>query len=250
VLVPAGDFASLLFPWTSQAHRGVTVREAPLDALADAVTPDVDVVAFSVVQSSNGAVADVAALVRAARAADALTVADATQAAGWLPFDASELDFVACSGYKWLLSPRGTAWAYIGERLRESIRPLHANWYAAEDPFGMFYGLPPRLAATARRFDTSPAWFSWVGAAPTLELLEEIGLERIHEHDVRLANRFRAGLGLEPSNSAIVSVEVDGARERFEAAGIRASTPAKGLRASFHLYNTDADVDAALAALA
>ena len=64
-----------------------------------------------------------------------------------------------------------------------------------------YYGPPLRLADSARRLDTSPAWFSWVGTAPTLELVERIGVERIHEHDVELANRFRAGMGLEPGES-------------------------------------------------
>jgi selenocysteine lyase/cysteine desulfurase len=67
---------------------------------------------------------------------------------------------------------------------------------------------------------------------------------------VALANRFRAGLGLEPSNSAIVRVEAEGAADRLEAAGIRAAVRAGSLRASFHVYNTEADVDAALGALA
>jgi selenocysteine lyase/cysteine desulfurase len=249
VLVPEGDFSSLVFPWTSQAHRGVRVVEAPLASLADAVAPEVDVVAFSIVQSSNGAVADVESIVAAARNAEALTVVDATQSCGWLPLDASQFDMVACSGYKWLLAPRGVAFAYIGTRLQDETAPLHAGWYAGEDPFGSYYGLPPRLAPSARRFDTSPAWFSWVGAAPALELLEEIGIERIHEHNVTLANRFRVGLGLEPSNSAIVSVEVEGAAERLGAARIQAATGAGGLRASLHVYNTEADVDAALGAL-
>jgi selenocysteine lyase/cysteine desulfurase len=249
VLVPESDFSSLVFPWTSQAHRGVRVVEAPLVSLADAVGPDTDVVAFSVVQSSNGAFADVVAIAAAARDADALTVVDATQSCGWLPLDASPFDMVVCSGYKWLLAPRGVAFAYMGERLQSQTAPLHAGWYAGEDPFGSYYGLPPRLAPTARRFDTSPAWFSWVGAAPALDLLMDIGIERIHEHNVALANRFRAGLGLEPTNSAIVSVEVEGAAERLSAARIQAATRAGGLRASFHVYNTEDDVDAALTAL-
>jgi selenocysteine lyase/cysteine desulfurase len=249
VLVPEGDFSSLVFPWTSQAHRGIRVVEAPLASLADALEPEIDVVAFSVVQSSNGAVADVESIVAAARDADALTVADATQACGWLPVAAPQFDLVVCSGYKWLLSPRGVAFAYIGDRLQRTTQPLHAGWYAGEDPFASYYGLPPRLAPSARRFDTSPAWFSWVGAAPAIELLEEIGIDRIHEHNVSLANRFRAGLELEPSNSAIVSVEVEGAAERLGAAGIQAATRAGGLRASFHVYNSEADVDAALGAL-
>ena len=249
VLVPEADFSSLVFPWASQTHRGVRVVEAPLASLADAVGPDTDVVAFSVVQSSNGLVADVQSIAAAARDAEALTVVDATQSCGWFPLDASPFDMVVCSGYKWLLAPRGVAFAYIGERLQSQTAPLHAGWYAGEDPFGSYYGLPPRLAPTARRFDTSPAWFSWVGAAPALDLLVDIGIERIHEHNVALANRFRAGLGLEPSDSAIVSVDVEGAAERLSAARIQASTRAGGLRASFHVYNSEDDVDAALTAL-
>jgi selenocysteine lyase/cysteine desulfurase len=101
----------------------------------------------------------------------------------------------------------------------------------------------------ARRLDTSPAWFSWVGAAPALAVLERIGIERIRAHDVELANRFRAGVGLEPAGAAIVAVDVPGADERLARAGIRAAVRAGKVRVSFHLYNTPADVDAALDAL-
>ena len=59
------------------------------------------------------------------------------------------------------------------------VRPLHAGWWSAPDPYGDFYRPPLRLAADARRLDMSPAWFSWVGAAPALELLERIGIEGI-----------------------------------------------------------------------
>jgi selenocysteine lyase/cysteine desulfurase len=249
VLTAEGDFASLLFPWAVQAERGARVRSVPLRALADAVEPGTDAVAVSVVQSASGEVVDLAALIAAAREVDALVVVDATQACGWLALAAGEVDAFVCAGYKWLLAPRGTAYLSVGERLQDSVRPLHAGWYAAEDIHASYYGLPPRLASSARRLDTSPAWFSWVGAAPALELLEEIGVEAIHDHDVALANRFRAGVGLEPSNSAIVTTNVPGAAERLERAGIRAATRAGSLRASFHLYNTQDDVDAALAAL-
>jgi selenocysteine lyase/cysteine desulfurase len=112
-----------------------------------------------------------------------------------------------------------------------------------------YSGPPLRLAESARRLDTSPAWFSWVATQPALELVERIGVEAIHAHDVGLANRFRAGLGLEPGDSAIVSAEVPGARERLEAAGIVAAERGGRLRASWHVYNTEADVDAALDAL-
>jgi selenocysteine lyase/cysteine desulfurase len=246
VLTAEGDFTSILYPWVAQGHD---VRAVPLGAIADAVDADTDVVAVSAVQSSNGALADLAGIKQAAADAGALVVVDATQACGWLPLDLSLYDAAVCGGYKWLMGPRGTAFLTVGERLVDRVTPLHASWFAAEDVHGSYYGLPMRLASSARRLDTSPAWFSWVGAAPALELIEEIGVEEIRDHDIGLANRFRAGLGLESSESAIVATDVPGARERLEAAGVRAATRAGSLRASFHVYNTEADVDAALEAL-
>lgn len=249
VVAAEGDFASLLFPWAVQRDRGVSIATVRLEELPEAVARGADVVAVSLVQSASGAVAPIEAVVEAARTVGAAVVADVTQACGWLPFDAGTVDAVVCAGYKWLLAPRGTAYLYVGERLRDLVRPLHAGWYAGEDVHASYYGLPPRLAATVRRLDTSPAWFSWVGAAPAIELLEEIGTEDIHAHNVELANRFRVGLGLQPSESAIVSATVSDAERKLERAGIRAAIRAGSLRASFHLYNTAADVDAALDAL-
>jgi selenocysteine lyase/cysteine desulfurase len=246
VLTAEGDFTSILYPWVAQGHD---VRAVPLEDIADAVDASTDVVAVSAVQSANGAIADLEAISEAARGANALVVLDATQACGWLPLDAGDYDALVCGGYKWLMGPRGTAFLTVGDRLAERVTPLHASWFAADDVHGSYYGLPMRLASSARRLDTSPAWFSWVGAAPALELINELGVDAIREHDVGLANRFRAGLGLEPAGSSIVATDVLDAAERLEAAGIRAATRAGSLRASFHVYNTEADVDATLTAL-
>jgi selenocysteine lyase/cysteine desulfurase len=89
-----------------------------------------------------------------------------------------------------------------------------------------------------------------VATEPTLELVVAVGVEAIHAHDVGLANRFRAGLGLEPSDSAIVTADVPGAREALARAGITAAERGGRLRTSWHVYNTESDVDAALDALA
>jgi selenocysteine lyase/cysteine desulfurase len=248
VLVPEIEFTSNLFPWFVQERRGVRVRTAPLDGLPEAVEPTTSLVAVSAVQSSNGDVADLAAIGEAALANGALLLVDATQACGWLPLDAAEADFLVVHTYKWLMSPRGAALMAVRPERLDALVPVHAGWWSAREPFGDYYGPPLRLADSARRLDTSPAWFSWVGTAPALEIVERIGVDRIGEHNVELANRFRAGLGLEPRGSAIVSVDVEGA-ERLEAAGIRAAVRDGGLRVSFHLYNTPEHVDAALAAL-
>ncbi len=89
-----------------------------------------------------------------------------------------------------------------------------------------------------------------MGAQPALELLNRSGVRAVHVHDVARANGFRAGFGMEPSNSAIVSVPDAGAAARLERAGIVAALRGGRMRASWHLYNTEQDVDAALDALA
>jgi selenocysteine lyase/cysteine desulfurase len=248
VVAPDIEFTSNLFPWLVQQDR-LTVTTASTDRLLETIAAGCDVVAFSLVQSATGEVADYAQIVATAREQGALVVVDATQACGWLPFDGSLADVVAVGGYKWLMAPRGTALAYLSPAVQAMIRPVAAGWYAGADVYESFYGPPLRLAADARRFDISPAWFSWVAAAPALGVIEDIGVEAIHEHNVALANRFLTGLGQPVGNSAIVTVDVPEADRKLEAAGVRAAVRAGRVRASFHVYSTEADVDLALDAL-
>ncbi len=250
VLVPAGEFTSNLFPYLVQQHaRGLEVETVPLETLAERVVPGVRLVAVSAVQSSDGTVTDLTSLAKRAHDVGALLAVDATQAVGWLPVDASQVDLLVCGGYKWLCSPRGSCFCVVSPALGDTLVPQAAGWYAGEDVHASYYGPSMTLAGDARRFDTSPAWPVWVGTAPAVELLEQVGVEQVREHNVGLANRFRAGLGLEPSNSAIVSAQVADAGPKLEAAGVRAASRAGSLRVSFHLYSTVADVDLALDAL-
>jgi selenocysteine lyase/cysteine desulfurase len=244
VLAAEGDFTSLLFPLLA---AGCDVRTIPLERLADAVDSRTDLVAVSAVQSADGRLADLDAISSAAATYDALTLVDATQACGWLPLDAGRFSVVATGGYKWLCHPRGTAFMTIAPELRDRIVPLAAGWYAGEHPWDSCYGTPLRLASDARRFDVSPAWLSWHAAAATLELFEAVGLGRIHEHNLALANRLRTGLGLEPGDSAIVSLDTASeATELLAGAGVKASVRANRIRLSSHLYNDEEDVDRTL----
>ena len=250
VVVPEVEFTSLLFPFLVQEVRGVTVRTVPTARLAEAIDRDTDVVAFSAVQMSTGEVADLDAIVAAAEHHGATTVCDATQASGWLPLDGARFDVLCAAAYKWLMSPRGTAFMAVREGGLDAIVPTAAGWYAGQEPHSSYIGPPLRLASDARRLDTSPAWHPWVGTAPALAVIESIGIEAIHAHDVGLANAFRAGLGLEPGDSAIVTSDAPGAAQRLEAAGIAAAIRDGRLRTSWHVYNSEADVDAALDAIA
>jgi selenocysteine lyase/cysteine desulfurase len=244
----AGEFTSTTFPFAAQAGRGVTVTElAPEELVSTAA--DFDVVTASLVQSANGAVLDVDALRNAVAGTDTLTVVDITQALGWKQVDVGWADVTAAAVYKWLLAPRGTAWMSLSDRVAQIMTPHVANWYGGEDPWQSIYGLPLRLAGSARRFDASPAWFSALGAGLTLPWLASLDTAAIEAHSVGLANRVRVELDLPQQDSAIVSIPIADAADKLRAAGIRASVRAGAVRVGFHLYNTDDDLDRLLDAL-
>lgn len=252
VLIADGDFSSIVLPFV-HAGRALRVRTAPLTALAEAVRDDTALVAFSLVQSATGEVADAAAIVAAARSVGARTLCDATQAVGWLPVAASEFDAVICHAYKWLCAPRGVSFLTVSDELAREMTPLFAGWYAGADPWTSCYGRDIELASDARRFDVSPAWQAFVGAEPALAMFASIDPHELHDHAVGLAARFRERMSVPTPErpSAIVTwADPDGCDlARLTAAGITASGRAGRARVAFHLFNDDRDVDLALAAL-
>jgi selenocysteine lyase/cysteine desulfurase len=248
VLAAEGDFTSLLFPFLT---AGCALTTVPLDRLAESIDGGTDLVAVSAVQSANGRLADLEAIAAAARHHGALSLVDGTQACGWLPIDAGQISVLVTGGYKWLCHPRGTALMSVAPEVRDRLVPLAAGWYAGEQPWESCYGTPLRLAGDARRFDVSPAWFSWHVAAAALEAFEGVGIDRIHAHDLALAGRLRAALGIEPHPSAIVSLDAGPeAAAQLAAAGVKASVRAGRVRLGCHLYNSERDIDRALEALA
>jgi selenocysteine lyase/cysteine desulfurase len=252
VLVPDGEFSSMVLPFV-HAGRGLVLRTAPLRDLAAHVRPSTALVAFSVVQSATGEVADAEAVATAAAQHGALTLCDATQAVGWLPVEASAFDAVVCHAYKWLCAPRGVSFLTVSDRLAARMTPVNAGWYAGDDPWASCYGGEVELAPDARRFDVSPAWQAFVGAAPALELFAALDPFELHAHATGLAAAFRAGLGIrEPERaSAIVTWDDHDGSElaRLSSAGITASGRSGRARVAFHVFNDEDDVDLALAAL-
>jgi selenocysteine lyase/cysteine desulfurase len=244
----AGEFTSTTFPFAAQAARGVTVTELTAAELVSSAA-EFDLVTASLVQSVNGAVLDVDDLRAGVDGTGTLTVIDVTQAMGWKHLDLGWVDVTAAATYKWLLAPRGVAWMSLSDRVARIMTPHAANWYAGEDPWRSIYGLPLRLAGSARRFDASPAWFSVLGAAQTLPWLASLNGEAIEAHAVGLADRLCAELQLPQRGSAIVSIPSEGAADRLRRAGVRASVRAGAVRVGFHLYNNENDLDRLLDAL-
>ncbi|WP_017543151.1 aminotransferase class V-fold PLP-dependent enzyme [Nocardiopsis prasina] len=250
VLLAEGEFTSVVFPLMARQADGVRVREVPLERLPDEVGPSTTLVAVAAVQSATGLIAPLQDLRAACADHGARLLLDTSQSAGWLPVPLDGVDYVVCSTYKWLLGPRGAAFLTGTDEALAALSPLAPGWYAGAEPWDALYGGPLRLASGARRLDLAPVWPAWIGLAPGLDLLAEVGPQTVHEHDVALADRFRDAMGLEGTGSAIVSLPVpEGTAERLGEAGIAAAVRDGRLRVGFHLYNTDEDVDRLVSAL-
>jgi selenocysteine lyase/cysteine desulfurase len=255
VVVPDDEFASDLFPiLVAEQHRGATVRQVPFAGVAEAITPDVTLVAFSLVQMQTGRVADLAGICARAREVGARVFVDSTHATPFVPVadHIADIDALVCHGYKHLLSARGCAFLYVRSDRLDDYPPLHAGWRAAEEPWTKYFGGPLALSADAARFDVSLAWLPWVATRESMRLIAEWARDDRFTEPLALAAAFREALDLEPSRSSLVCVpvhDVERVRAALDAAHIRAAVRGDSIRFSLHVWNDAADVDRAVAAI-
>ncbi|MBN9607256.1 MAG: aminotransferase class V-fold PLP-dependent enzyme [Actinomycetales bacterium] len=249
IVVPHGDFSSIPTPFEQRGD--LRVRTVPLGDLAEAIGPETWLVAFSLVQSADGAIADADAIRAAARRHGTLTLVDLTQAAGVLPVNADEFDATVCHAYKWLCSPRGVSFLTIAPELHPRIPALQSGWYAGRDIWASAYGPGIELATDARRYDASPAWQAWVGAEASIGMIAGLDPQETWDHAAELGAALTTALGLPEQRRAIVAWRDESGEglAKLRAAGIRAAGRAGNLRLSFHLWNDERDVELALAAL-
>jgi selenocysteine lyase/cysteine desulfurase len=256
VLVPDDEFTSVLYPvLVAQQARGTRVRAVPLDELADRISSETTLVAFSSIQSQSGRAAPLAEILSAAQSVGARTLVDATHGVPFVPMaeDIGRIDYLLCAAYKHLLCPRGVAFMYVAPQHWATVQPILANWRSSSDPYATYYGGALDVAPNAARFDVSLAWFSWVGGSASLRLLAEWQRAGLLDEVVQLARRLALQLGLPEPHGSVISVPVDNAEAvRVELAGIgvKAAVRAGSVRLSPHVYNTVEDVDRAAQAMA
>jgi selenocysteine lyase/cysteine desulfurase len=250
--VPDDEFPSVINPLLVSAERtGAHIRTVPFESLADSLTNETTLVAFSLVQAQSGRTADLASIVGAAQRVGARTLVDATHALPFVPL-VEGIDYLMCSAYKHLLCPRGVAFMYVARKQWDAVLPILANWRSMSQPYGHHFGGGPDLAATAARFDVSLAWFSWAGAAVSLGLLAEWQKNGVLDEVPPLAQRLAQRLGLPEPGGTVVSVPVDDAesvRQRLAEQGIKGAVRVGSVRLAPHVYTTEAQIDRAVEAL-
>lgn len=267
-----GEYPSNVYPWLALGRQGVEYRTVPErggrfdpDELVDRMDGRTRVLALSWVQFATGDRADLAALGAECRRRDVLFVVDAIQGLGVLRLDveAAGIDVAASGTHKWLLGPEGLGLLYVSDRVVERIRPLRAGWRSVADMFD--WGkieLTWNDGAKRHEPGTLPA-LPIVALGASLELLFEVGPERIEERALALSRRAARGLaerGFEltrgghevdapaAERSAIVTAVHPGMDARKIEAGLKergivAAARVGRFRVSPHFYNTEEEVD-------
>ena len=229
------------------------------------------------VPTNSGLVQDVSAIGAVCRKADVLYLVDACQSVGQMPLDVRgiQCDFLSASARKYLRGPRGCGFLYASDRvLDRGLTPLFvdmrgADWVAADSY---------REAPDARRFENWEfAWALVLATGAAARYATTLGLDGIQARVRALAQRVRESLATidrvrvldrGPELSSTVSIATVGADpaelvEALRARRINVSAQTRvsavidyddkgvsaSLRVSPHYYNTEDEIDQAVATM-
>ncbi len=269
----ATEFPANYYPWKSLERKGVRLRLVPeqdgvvtVEDIAQALGPNTRVVAVSFVQFLSGCRLNLERLGSICQEHRALLFVDAIQGLGAFPIDVktSSIAGLAADGHKWLMGPEGSGLLYIRQDLIERIQPSSIGWMsvkASED----FSSRSLQWAEGARRFECGTLNTVGVyGLGAALDLLLEVGADPIAQRILCLTARLRQGLQQKghrvfgPSTpdqcSGIVSFtpangEPGEIVERLRSRGVSVAARCGKIRISPHFYNTEEEIDRALALL-
>jgi selenocysteine lyase/cysteine desulfurase len=265
------EFPTVGQVWHAQEGRGARVVHVPaagnlipVEYFEKAIDDRTQVVSLTHVCFRNGSKLDIPALVHLAHRRGALVLVDSYQALGTMSIDVRALgvDFHTGGVLKYLLSSAGLAYLYVRGDLIQKIKPTSIGWFSQENIFAMD-PTSNRLSPTARRFESgTPPIPNIYAALAGLNLIKQVGLDRIEAHirdltDALIEGAMRAGFNVvtpvEPKRrGALITLKSNDVTQlvkRLAAQGIVTSSRDHNLRLSPHLYNTHADVEAVIAAL-
>ena len=258
--------------WHAQVPRGARVVQIaadpdgtiPVDRFAAAIDARTRLVAITHVCFRNGARLDAAAIATLARARGALTLLDCYQSVGSMTVDprALGIDFAVGGMYKYLLATAGVGFLYVRGDLARSLVPTHSGWFAQAD-IGAMDVTGNHPAPDARRFEAgSPPVVACYAAEAALAIVAEIGTDAIEARVRDLSGRCMGRLAaigwpaVTPRDDArrgamiaVPSRDSAGLDAALAARGIVTSHRDANLRAAFHFYNDDSDIDAFIAAM-
>jgi selenocysteine lyase/cysteine desulfurase len=272
VVISDFEFPTNAQIWYAQESRGAKVVRVPRDAsgyipaesFAAAIDENTALVAITQVCFRNGAKLEIPEIVRLARAKGAKVLLDCYQAVGSIDIDVKKLDvdFAVGGMLKYLLGTAGIGFMYVRDSFVKSLVPTNSGWFAQADIGAMdITGNHPH--PSARRFEAgTPAVVNCYASEAGLKFLLDVGTPAIEKRNLALTRRCMEKLveigwpsvtPLEDSRRgamvAIASRDSGGLSRELMKRDIVTSHRDNNLRASFHFYNNEADVESFIAAM-
>jgi selenocysteine lyase/cysteine desulfurase len=272
VVVSDFEFPTNAQIWHAQEPRGARVVHVPraadgyipLENFAKAIDEQTQLVAITHVCFRNGAKLDIPGIVRLARAKGAKVLLDCYQAVGSMDIDvkALDVDFAAGGMLKYLLGTAGIAFLYVRDSFTKSLLPTNSGWFAQANIAAMDISAN-RPAPNARRFEAgTPAVVNAYAAEAGLKFLLEVGTPAIEKRNYALTRRCMQRLeeigwpSITPTQDerrgatvAVPSRDSGGLSKELMKRDIVTSHRDDNVRASFHFYNDDDDVESFIAAM-
>ena len=267
VVVSRREFPTDTMVWLAQQRRGaeiVWVDGSDEDDFAAVLGPATAVVSASRVSYLDGAVLDTGRLARACRDAGALCVLDDYHGSGAVPLDVHAVGCDALVGgpLKYLLGGPGVAFLYVAAGRSAALEPTVTGWFSQRDFFA-FDGSRIDWPDTAARFALgTPSPAAVFAAAAGLEIILEVGVDRIRARVLELTQRiidradehgFAVRTPRDPARrGGLVAFDVpDSAAvlHRLLAEGVVVDERHGALRVAPHFYSSEDDVDALFDAL-
>jgi selenocysteine lyase/cysteine desulfurase len=266
VVVSDFEFPTNAQIWHAQEPRGAQVVHVPraadgyipLEMFEKAIDEQTQLVAITHVCFRNGAKLDIPGIVRLARAKGAKVLLDCYQSVGSLDIDvkALDVDFAAGGMLKYLLGTAGIGFLYVRDSYVQSLLPTNSGWFAQAAIQAMDI-TANRPAPTARRFEAgTPPVVNCYAAEAGLEMLLRVGTPAIEKRNFALTRRCMQRLqeigwpSITPSEDerrgatvAVPSRDSAGLSAELMKRDIVTSYRDDNVRASFHFYNNDDDVE-------
>ena len=256
------NFPSLYYAWKRHEEVGLEIQVikspdgiiVPTEEIIAAIDEETLCVALDHGIFRSGYLMDIDPIAKAAREKGAYTYVDAYQTIGCVPIDVQKwgIDFLVAGSHKWLCGGPGASFLHVRPDLLPQLEPRIAGWFAHREPFA--FDLDLEYADSAMRFATGTPNIAGIQAAWTgMEIILEVGVDRIREKSVRLTSKLielaeEEGLRINsPKDSArrtgLVCIDFEGA-DKAEMDFIRRRIqvdyrPRCGLRVSAHFYTTE-----------
>jgi kynureninase len=267
IVYEALQFPSLAYVWTAWERAGAKAvrvptddgRTIPTDRICAAITERTALVVLSHAYYQSAVLIDLPPIVARAHEMGALVVLDAYQTTGIVPYDVVELDLdlVVGGSHKWLCGGPGCGWIYVKPALAPRFRPMTTGWFAHRDPFA-FEPPPIEYARNQLRWASgTPTIPGYVVAQAGHDIIREIGVPAIREHNARLTRQLTdaalergwpVSTPLDPAlRTGWIGIDVPEAARIQEALRERRifvdHRPGCGLRVSAHAYTTDEEIE-------